>query len=349
MPLRSRLAIAGRELAGLRREKTIVLAIAIQLFVAAFSSFLVVGLVTLYSPAAAGGAVDVGVGVSGNASGALAPAVAEGDARTVEQFSDREAALRAFDRGEVDAVLHGAENPEGNISVTAYAPTDDFRTTLVVVQLKDALQTAERQQRAALSHRLTRQPVPVPEDAGGNPYYGFTYTVLVPLLVFLPVFISGSVAADSVSEELERGTFELLRVAPLSVGQILDGKALAAAALAPAQAAAWLALLAANGTHVANPIAILALVTGATALVVGAGAGLAVATGERRSAQLLYSLGVVAAFGAMTALPENPANAVAKLAIGSPTQTTTFVVVLTLGGGLSAYALVRTAADRIAG
>ena len=40
----SRLTIAGRELAGLRAEKTILLAIGIQLFIAAFSSFLVVGL-----------------------------------------------------------------------------------------------------------------------------------------------------------------------------------------------------------------------------------------------------------------------------------------------------------------
>lgn len=347
--MRSRLAIAGRELAGLRREKTIVLAIAIQLFVAAFSSFLVVGLVTLYSPAAAGGAVTVDVGVSGNASDALAPAVAESDARTLHRFDDREAALAAFDAGEVDAVLHGTAQPSGNVSVTAYAPTDDFRTTLVVVQLKDALGTAERQQRAALSHRLTRQPVPVPDDAGGNPYYGFTYTVLVPLLVFLPVFISGSVAADSVSEELERGTFELLRVAPLSAGQILDGKALAAVALAPIQAAAWLALLAANGTRVAHPVAILALATGATGIVVAAGAGLALVTGERRSAQLLYSLGVVAAFGASATLPENPANAVAKLAIGSPTPTTTLVVAVTVGAGVAAYAVARVVADRAVG
>jgi len=46
----SRLTIAGRELSGLRAEKTILLAIAIQLFIAAFSSFLVVGLVSMYDP-----------------------------------------------------------------------------------------------------------------------------------------------------------------------------------------------------------------------------------------------------------------------------------------------------------
>ena len=46
----SRLTVAKRELAGLRAEKTILLAIGIQLFIAAFSSFLVVGLVSMYDP-----------------------------------------------------------------------------------------------------------------------------------------------------------------------------------------------------------------------------------------------------------------------------------------------------------
>jgi len=63
----SRLTIAGRELSGLRAEKTILLAIAIQLFIAAFSSFLVVGLVSMmYDPGSLGGA-EVEVAGAGDA------------------------------------------------------------------------------------------------------------------------------------------------------------------------------------------------------------------------------------------------------------------------------------------
>ena len=57
-----RATIARRDLASLRSEKTIVLALLIQLFIAAFSSFLVVGLTSLYDPGSVqGGGVDVGV------------------------------------------------------------------------------------------------------------------------------------------------------------------------------------------------------------------------------------------------------------------------------------------------
>jgi len=52
---RPRIRIALRELSTLKSEKTIVLALLIQLVIAAFSSFLVVGLVSLYDPASAGG------------------------------------------------------------------------------------------------------------------------------------------------------------------------------------------------------------------------------------------------------------------------------------------------------
>jgi ABC-type Na+ efflux pump permease subunit len=339
--LRDRLALARRELASLGREKTIVLAIAIQLFIAAFSSFLVVGLVTLYSPAAAGGAVTVDVGVSGNASDALVPAVESGG-RDVTVFDSRRAALQSFRDREVDAVLDATRRPAGDLAVEAVAPEGDFRTTLVVVQLTDALDAVERQQRAALSSRLDTQPLDLPPDAGGNPYYGFTYTVLLPLLMFLPVFISGSITADSLTEEIERGTLELLRVAPLTPAGILDGKAVATATLAPAQAAAWLALLGLNGIRVADPLGILLLVSALSVLTVSVGAALALAVRERRGAQLLYSLGVLAAFGAAALLPENPANAVAKLAIGSATPATYAVVLaVALGCGAGYLALRR--------
>ncbi|WP_199897069.1 hypothetical protein [Halarchaeum acidiphilum] len=99
----SRLVLARRELASLRREKTIVLALAIQLFVAAFSSVLVVGLVSLYAPGSAGGALAVTVGVTGDAGGDLAPVVDEGDALHAIRYDSAAAARSGFRHGEVDA------------------------------------------------------------------------------------------------------------------------------------------------------------------------------------------------------------------------------------------------------
>jgi ABC-2 type transport system permease protein len=340
VPVR-RLVLARRTLGSLRSEKTIVLALAIQLFIAAFSSFLVVGLVSLYDPGSTEGAATVEVGVSGNASDSLAPVVQERGSRDVVPYESRGAAVTDFRDGTVDAVLHATRQPSGRVVVAATAPEGSFRTTLVVAQLKEALSTYERTLRAELSHSLERQPLDLPPERQSNPYFSFTYTVLLPLLSFLPAFISGSVMADSLAEEEERGTLELLRVAPLSLPDIVDGKALALVALAPAQVALWLALLAYNGSAVANPLPILALVTGVAAVLVAGGAALALGIGARREAQLLYSFCALGAFGAASLLPQSPQNLVARLAVGSPTALTWLSLAAVLAAAALGYAALR--------
>lgn len=337
-PLRRnpRFRIAGRELSSLRREKTIVLAILIQLFVAAFSSFLVVGLVSLYDPGSVGDQVVVEFGVTGDAREELAT-IASGDGRSVRIFEDPAIARGAFRQGSVHAVLDARRSDSGQVHVTAVVPEGSLRTTLIVVQVKDVLSAFERQERAALSHRLDRTPVPVPQETTASPYFGFTYTVLIPLLSFLPVFISGSIAVDSLVEEIERGTAELLRVAPISAVEIVDGKLLATGVLAPIQAGAWLALLSANGTAIANPWALVALVAAITIVVVALAAVVALAFPDRSRAQFGYSMGVILLFGASQLLAQSLANAVARLAIGSPDGVTPLVVAVTAVLAIVAY------------
>lgn len=313
-------AIARHTLAGLTREKTIVLALLIQLFVAAFSSFLVVGLVSLHDPGSVA-AETIDVGVTGDATDRLVAAVGTGSGPRAVAYDSREAAMAAFDAGAVDAVIV-ARHADSRIAVEAIAPEGSLRTTLVVVQLRDALEAFERSERRQRASYLARAPVALPPEAPSGPYFGFTYTVLVPLLLFLPVFISGSVAVDAVTEEIERGTLELLRAAPVSLVTIVEGKAVALAALAPLQAGLWLALLVANGTHVAHVPELLLMVTALAVLVVAMGVLLGFLLGERQRAQLIYSVGILVVLSAAALFPEHPATTTAKLAVDSATLTT---------------------------
>ncbi len=338
-----RLRLATRELASLRSEKTIVLALVIQLFIAAFSSFLVVGLVTLYDPA--GDSVEFAA--SGDAEGIVAAAQDE-DAWSVELHESEESAREAFENGEVDAVLL-AERTGGGVGdaveVEVLAPEGDLRTTLIVTAARGLLERYEDIERDIRAVELGVETLPVP-DAGASPYHGFTYAVLVPLLMFLPVFISGSITADSVTEEFERGTLDLLRVSPLSDTAIFDGKAATAVAIAPAQAALWLALLHVNGVLIAAPLALLVLVAGVTAIAVGFGATVALRFQERKQAQFVYSVGIVAFFALTFALPESSANTVAKLGAGSATTTTLAHVAAYAVAGTALYLFARYVAGR---
>jgi ABC-type Na+ efflux pump permease subunit len=337
--LQSRLTIAGRELAGLRAEKTILLAIAIQLFIAAFSSFLVVGLVSMYDPGSLGGA-EVEVAGAGDAVSDLERAASEVEGASVTRYEDAAAARLAFDRNAADAVVVANRNDDGRISAVVTAPDATVETTVIVVQLRELLRTYELNERADRVAYLSEPPLLLPDRTGSSPYFTFTYTVLIPVLVFLPVFISGSLVVDSITEEIDEGTLELLRVAPVTLGEIVDGKALAAVAIAPGQALLWLLLLRANGTPVANVPSILALMTALTTLVVALAVAISALAPDRRAAQFLYSIGVVL-FGGATAMAGGPANAVARLAIDSADATTTALVVAYVGIAAVAYAGVR--------
>jgi ABC-type Na+ efflux pump permease subunit len=338
-PLGGRLTVARRDLSSLSREKTIVLALVIQLFVALFSSFLVVGLASLYSPdSVEGGPVEVAVVGDG------AEAFTEA-AREVEGLRTRtvgeERATRAFEIDRVQAVVE-VERVGGQLSVTATIPANSLRKTLVVVRLRAALEVLERTERVARADQLEADLVSLPPEVAASQYFGFSYTVLVPLLLLLPVFISGSVVVDSVTEEVERGTLELLRVAPVSLSAIVEGKALTAAALAPAQAALWVGLLSVNGIAVANAGVLVGYVAALSVVVVACGVAIALRYPDRGRAQLVYSLGIVGSFAAGAYLPEHPATTAALLAIDSPGPLTYASV-----GGYAVLAVLVTVLVRV--
>jgi len=318
--LSTRLTIARRDLSGLSREKTIVLALFIQLTIAAFSSFLVVGLASLYDPGSVSEG-DVTAAVTGPEREALFAAADEQEGLEPVPFANETTARRAFERGSVrgesfDALLV-ADTRQGRIDVEATVPQGSLRTTLVVVQVRETLERIERDERERRSEYLDHDLVPVPSGVSSSPYFGFSYTLLVPLLLFLPVFISGSVTVDAITEEVEHGTLELLRTAPVSLTTVVDGKGAAMAALAPAQAVLWVALLGLNGIAIANVGLLVVLVSALALFAVALGAGISLLVPTRQRAQLLYSMGVLLLFGSSLLLPEHPATTVARLAIDS--------------------------------
>lgn len=340
-----RLTIAKRELQVLGREKTIVLALVIQLFVAGFSGFLVVGLVSLYDPGSVEG-YQIDAAVTGDASEEMLAAMADREALSGTGYNTSGEAFEAFDEGRVQAVFE-TSTQDGQIEVVLTAPEGTIETTLVVSESQSALRGLERQQRTDRAAYLSVVPLNLPAEQGGNPYYDFMYTVLLPLLVFLPVFISGSITVDSITEEVDRGTLELLRVAPISLTEIIDGKALAMIAIAPLQAMTWLALLSFNGVDIANGSLLFVLVTACTVVVVAFAIGTSLLASDRRSGQLVFSVGVLLLFAAASLLPGGPANTAALLAIDSATPMTLVAIVGYLLAAVVAAGGVRWLAGRI--
>ena len=91
----------------------------------------------------------------------------------------------------------------------------------------------------------------------------------------------------------------------------------------------------------------LALVAGLSLLICGLGAALALVAPDRRSAQFLYSIGVLLVIGGSALLPHGPVTAAARLGIGSPATGDLVAVVAVVGAAIAVYAGLHRIVGRV--
>lgn len=317
--------IAKKEVRSLAREKTFLLIIAIQLFVASFSAFLVVGLLTYLSPDALKDykTQRIGLAVVGSeGSESLLDLIHEENKFRVVQTKSFTDATNLFFGRKVDGVLVITASKDKPTKLDLFLPKADMKATLIVAFLKAPLEKYEsllRAERAgALEEGLKKAmtyEVEIPDITKPSSYFEFIYGMLVPLLILAPALVSGGLVIDLIAQEREQGTVELLRASPLSMSQVVNGKALVAVAIAPVQALAWLLLLSANKIAVYNKPLLLVFILIFSAILVFAGALLALRY-DRGAAHFLYSLLLLNIFADSYLLPEvSPMGLIGKIAL----------------------------------
>ncbi len=307
-------AIVRKELRSVSREKTIIIAISIQLVIASLSSVVLIGLLSFYDPEAISANIrgSVRVGVLGEVDNRLLSILRERRIRTTF-FQDTAAAERTFQAGNLDALLYVPVDTGGVSDMKLVLPRAETRASVILIMLQEALKRYENVLRAerGLELRYT--------DVTGSPSttYEFLYTVIVPVLMFFPAFVAGSMTVDSISEELENNTLDTLRSAPVSVSAIFSAKITAALILAVIQCCAWLVLLRFNQIAVQNVLAVLALALLVAALNSIGSALIATSMHDRERSQFVYSIAIVAFVGATSLLGVSPVNLLMRLATGA--------------------------------
>jgi len=303
-------------------EKTLVLAIIVQLFIASFSSLLVIGLASFFDPSALDkyNSPRSNVGIVG--SGELKQFIERGHIRP-HNYTNLSSAVTGFYNNEVDAIIvipKEAANGTEIIQVMTYLPKSDIKGTLAMLQLKKPLENYEAYAQDLRTSRLGFEPIRLIVDRSPkktSTYFEFIYGILIPLLIFTPIFISGGLIIDMLTEEYERKTLDLLLVSPLSFSEILDGKMITAIIIVPAQALLWLLLVTINGV-VVNNIGLLLILSGiVAAIVVILGAMIAVRFKKRMVSQYLYSLVLIMLFLAGYLFSNSPFNLATRLSAGS--------------------------------
>lgn len=317
--------LAGKDFHDVVRERSILLAFLVQLFVAAFSTFLTVGLVGLYDPESVQGFPQTTIAYTGP--GGLEPYLQQSGNLIVLDLPP-EAAIAQFQAGDLAAVIEETyANESAARVVSLLLPEGEIRTTLLVTQIKNVLRDYERDLRLERDTRIQQSLVYVETDAQANPFFGFAYGVLLPLLIITPVFLAGATAGDSFSQEIATRTLHLLRASPLSSAEIVIGKILTPVVLVPFQVLLWILLLRFNGLAIQN-LHLLLVLSLALGILLAAGS-LLIALLVRREGQTqaAYTILVLVLFVAGILLPRDPFNVIARLAVGN----VDFPTILTLG------------------
>ncbi|HXX55148.1 MAG TPA: ABC transporter permease [Methanoregula sp.] len=313
--------IAKKEFRGLLSERTILLAVLLQLFIALFSSFLMVGLTSMYDPSSLSkySHYRYSVAYAGNDSGVLTYLRSSPDFRVYTM--DLSTAVTALGQRKLAAVIYVPDTgPAGSdpVKITLYTLENDLQSAIVDVKLKDIFLKYEGDLRQIRAARLDVTPVPlqVPSSGGGG-FYEFVYGLLIPLLVFMPAIIASALVIDLITEEYQHETLETLVSTPISFAEMVWGKVLACEILVPIQAGAWLILLSLNHIAIQNLAMILLQVTVTSLILILLGALVALHYRERTAAQFVYSTGLVVVILFALAIPSNPLNLLARLAVGT--------------------------------
>ena len=302
-----------RELQGILRERTILIAFAIQFFIASFSSVMLVGLLAFYHPVSIAESQPnrITVAMFGTADKALSEALRAAGVRTL-WIPDAADAERVLSRGLVDAVFHAPDGTRAADPYLLYLPEGETRATVTMLLLQKALLGLENDLRLEQGIALRYQ------DLGGkNPTtFEFLFGTIVPVLMLFPGFVAGSMVIDSLTGEFEEETLDILRAAPLAIEQIIGAKLLAAGLLSVVQIALWVLLLRFNQVQLASPLLLALLAVALAGLNVTVAMAIACAFRERERAQFVYALALLLLTGLAFAFADSPLTLLVRLAAG---------------------------------
>jgi ABC-type Na+ efflux pump permease subunit len=332
-------SIMNKELVSVSKEKTIVLAILIQLLIASLSSVILVGLMSFYDPGSIGQNtnIHVNMGVVGDSGSPLVSWLREGGFK-VSTYASLEDAQASFDKGNIDAILTIPEWSQGTQDMQLYLPQSDSKDTVITMTLEEPLKKYENYLREQSGVHVRYTDV----KGRSNTTVEFLYSFIVPLLMFFPAFIAGSIIIDSISEEIENKTMDTLLSAPVSLNSVLGGKITAAIFLAIIQCILWSILLSLNHLFIQNLWLVLLLALIIASFVTFGSAVISIYFKDRERSQFAYSILLMTVWGLSMFANPSPIGLIARLAMGDPhvglTDVLVFVVPLIALIGLFFYA-----------
>ncbi len=305
------LRIALKDLRSIKKEKTILVVISLLFFVASFSSLVVFGLTLLYSPM---GYANAKIGLVGEAplfSSIVHPI----------RYDSIERAVKDLVEGRVDAVVVFNENLTGQNFITIYLPKEDIKAIKATLYLRKKLmeyQDAIRRIKGIPTLNLkvyeNGREIDVPE--GYSLHFRFVYVMLIPLLAVTTAVITSAYLIDSICEEIETRTLDVL-LTVVELGDIITGKILSSLILSVLLTIFWMLMLSLNGISIDHPALVMIIALSICFVLISLSLVISAFTMNREKAQLVFSIVVVSAIMLMFSNSVSPIGLLVRISAGS--------------------------------
>ncbi|MFH1055675.1 MAG: ABC transporter permease, partial [Candidatus Altiarchaeota archaeon] len=334
------IAITLREATAMLKEKSFTLILLLEVLLVSSSGLLSIGYVMLTSPEASNTLSQLSnlvyVGVVTDTRDPYSQVLDEGR-MNYRFYSDFQLARTDMDNGIIDAILLGDIALRGNLSsdmkpavVTVFLPDNSPKTPLTKLALKRVLVSLEgklRQTKVELYYpKLDFMSYKIMKYNPRSRYIEIYFIFTLPILLFLPCVVSGSLAIDTITQDLESKRIINLLVAPLTNAQIVFGKVMASFLLSLSQSVLWLLVLSLTFVKPENHFWLILLCSLYTMVFTNAGTILALCLKKMKSSQILYTFVTMAAISLFSPFANlyplllnfSPSYIITRLALGTP-------------------------------
>ncbi|AKG91685.1 ABC-2 family transporter protein [Geoglobus ahangari] len=321
------------------RERTIMSAMAILVFIASFSSIITFGLLVLYKPDFVT-VSGVEIGIAGDCP--ILKTVADG-----KNYRTLDDALKDFYAGEIGAIIYlPNENLSATNFVTVFLPKDEITGIVASSKVKDTLKDYQRKMREIrglpgddgfrfVSPDFRRVEV----KEGSSITFRFIYAVLIPLLVITTAIISGGLVVDLISEEHETRTLEVVLSTPMSFTEFISAKVVVSLTVSATLTLVWMILLWVN-IGLSNPLLILLPSLSFSMIFASLGVAVTSILKDRERSQLVFSLIAISLVTASFTTPSMMAGVVARVSAGSQFSAIEFLAYPIIGSVLCAASVL---------
>jgi len=308
-------AIFEKEIRAIGKEKTIVLAIVIQLIIASLSSVILIGLMSFYDPSTIGQNTNIHlkIGILGDGNSPLVNNLERAHMVTTYYHNPNEA-QQDFTEGKLDAVIYIPRDTDGVTEMKLFIPQSDSRATVILMVLKEPLKKYENQLRIDNGVEVKYANL----SGSSSTTYEFLFSFIVPMLMLFPAFIAGSIVIDTLSEEFENKTIETLLSTPVRLSDMIGGKLAASVFIAVIQCVLWVILLSFNRIYIQNAVLVLTMAGLLAAFVATGSALIALYFKDRERSQFVYSIMIITIASLSYLIEPSPIGLITRLATGAP-------------------------------